>query len=267
MDKQEVLKEYKNTEDRMLLSLVLDKIKFAETRNKIEYTDFLNIQQISLIETFLLKIKYTNYIFWGGYNNAERKVLIIFHEKIDENILQKNYDKIMSIIRIKLPKNDYGKYTHRNYLGGIIKLGIERDKIGDILVENEGADIIIINDLPKALFQEIPMLKRFEKSVVTVEKIENLKYSEPKSEEVKIIVSSMRLDNFVSDLARTSRAKAVEVIKNERVFINGKLEIKNSKQVKKEDTITIRGKGRFVIKNIEGTTRSGRNIVSVEKFI
>ena len=77
----------------------------------------------------------------------------------------------------------------------------------------------------------------------------------------------IKSDNFVSDLVRTSRTKAIDVIKNERVFVNGKLELKTSKQIKENDVITIRGKGRFVVKQFSGTTRSGRTIVIIEKFV
>lgn len=267
MNKQDVLREYRNQEDRIFIGFILDKINFVSTRNKIEHTNFLSMNQIALAENFLKRIKYTNYKMWGGFDNAERKVLILYPEKLNETMIAKNYNKIMGVIRIKLPETEYGKYSHRNYLGGIIKLGLDREKIGDILVENDGADIIVINDTKKFLIKELPMLKRFEYSNISDEKIENLNCSEPNIEEIKIIVPSLRLDNFVSDLARTSRNKAIEIIRNERVFINGKVEVKISKQVKIEDIITIRGKGRFVVKDIEGTTRSGRSIVSVSKYM
>ena len=182
-------------------------------------------------------------------------------------MISKNYNKIMSIIRITLPEFEYGKYTHRNYLGGIVKLGLERDKIGDILVQEQGADIIVLKDISQFLIQELPMLKRFENSNIIEKDINELNRSEPKIEEIKIIVPSVRLDNFISDLARTSRNKAIDIIKSERVFVNGVLEVKNSKQVKEGDTITIRGKGRFIVKKFEGTTRSGRIIVIIDKYV
>ena len=267
MNKQQTLNEYKNYDDRILLSFILDKIKFTQTKNKIENTNFLDMYQISLVENFLKKISYSNYILWGGYENAERKVLIVYPDKLNEKIVAKNYSKIMSIVRIQLPEIEFGKYTHRNYLGGITKLGIERDKVGDILVGREGADIIVLNDAKKFLLQELPLLTRFENSNITEENIESLNKIDPKIEEVKIIVPSLRLDNFVSDLARTSRTKALDIIKNERVLVNGKLETKTSKQIKEKDVITIRGKGRFVVKGLEGSTRSGRKIIAIEKFI
>ena len=94
-----------------------------------------------------------------------------------------------------------------------------------------------------------------------------MKRQELKIEEVKIIVPSLRLDNIVSDLARTSRSKASEIISQERVFVNGQNETKNSKQIKLGDIITIRGKGRFAIKEFTGTTRSGRTVILIEKYV
>ena len=265
MNKQEVLKDYKKEDDRLLLAQILDKIKAVELNNKIEYTNFLDIYQINLVESFLKKIKYVNYILWGGYEFAERKLLIVYPEKFTQ--IEKNYDDLVSVIRIILSNNeDKASYTHRVYLGGIMKLGVEREKIGDILVQDNGADIIVKKDISKYLLQELPMLTRFEKAEILEEKIENLIEVELKAEEIKIIVPSLRLDNFVSDFARTSRSKAVEIIKNERVFINGQNETKVSKQVKVGDTVTIRGKGRFIIKEFSGTTRSGRTVVVVDKY-
>lgn len=266
MDKQQLLKDYKKQEDKICLSHILDKMEFTKTKGRIEYTDFLDMYQVSLVENFLRKMKFENYQFYGGYANAERKILIIYPEKYEEEMLEKNYHKLLQIVRIRLPEEVKGKYSHRNYLGGIVKLGLKREKVGDILVAEEGADVITIKDFADILKQQLPALTRFEASKITIEEIQNLQEGEIKIEDIKIIVPSLRLDNFVSDLARTSRSKAVQIIDQERVFINGQNETKASKQLKLKDTITIRGKGRFVVKEFAGTTRSGRLVVIVEKY-
>ena len=267
MNKQDILKEYKKQEDKICLSQVLDKIEFSKTREKIEHTDFLDMYQISLVENFLRKIKFENYKLYGGYEESERKILIIYPEKYNETMIEKNYNKMLQVIRIQLPEEEYGKYSHRNYLGGIVKLGLKREKVGDILVSNDGADILVVSDFAEILKQELPQLTRFEKSNITIEELSKLRKKEVKIEELKIIVPSMRLDNIVSDLAKTSRSKAAQIIEQERVFINGQNETKLSKQVKLNDIITIRGKGRFVVKEITGTTRSGRNVILIEKYV
>ena len=223
--------------------------------------------QVSLVENFLRKINIKTYQLYGGYEEAERKVLFVYPEKYDDKMLEKNYDKILKIVRVTLPEEEKGQYSHRNYLGGIVKLGLKREKVGDIIVQEQGADIITLEEFSGILKQELPSLTRFENSKINVEEIQNLQKREVKVEQVKIIVPSLRLDNFVSDLARTSRSKAVQIMEQERVFVNGQNEKKASKQVKLGDIITIRGKGRFVIKEFDGTTRSGRTVVVVQKYV
>ena len=247
MTKQEALKDYKRQEDKMCLAQVLDKIEIATTKEKLVSTDFLDMYQVSLVENFLKKIQYTNYQLYGGYEDAERKILIAYPEKYNQNMIEKNYTKLLKIVRIKL--------------------GLKREKVGDILVEKEGADIITVSDFAEILKQELPSLTRFENSKIEIEEITKIKPKEVKVEEISIIVPSLRLDNIVSDLARTSRSKASQIITQERVFINGKNETKVSKQVKLNDIITIRGKGRFIVKAFTGTTRSGRTVVLIEKYV
>ena len=261
MDKQQLLKDYKKQEDKMCLSKILDKIESSKTNNKLEYTDFLDMYQVSLVENFFRKIRFENFKLYGGYSDAERRIAIIYPEKCDITMIEKDYSKILKIVRIELLEEEKGKYTHRNYLGGIVKLGLKREKVGDIIVSDEGADIIVLEDFSTILKEQLRLLTRFENSKIIIESIENIKEKKVKFEQVKIIVPSLRLDNFVSDLAKTSRSKAVQIIKEERVFINGQNETKASKNLKLNDVITIRGKGRFVIKAFEGTTRSGRTVV------
>ncbi len=267
MQKQEILSDYKKQEDKILLAQVLDKIKFCKQREKIEYTDFLDMYQISLVKSFMKKIQFESYILFGGYENAERNILIIYPEKYSINMIEKNYPKIIKAIRINLSDEEKGKYSHRNYLGGIVKLGIKREKVGDILVSDDGADILVKEETAGTLKQQLGTLTRFENSNFAIIEIQDIRKTEIKVEELKIIVPSLRLDNFVSDLAKTSRSKAVQIIDSERVFINGQNEMKASKQIKLGDIITIRGKGRFVIKEFSGTTRSGRMVIIIEKYV
>ena len=266
MDRQ-ILNQYKKQEDKILLAQILDKIEFANKREKIEYTDFLDMYQVALVKTFLKKIDFSNYILYGGFEESERKVLIVFSEKFDISMVEKNLTKIIKVVRISLADTEKGKYTHRNYLGGIVKVGMKREKVGDIIVAEDGTDILVKEETAESLKQSLGGLTRFENAKIEIINLEELRQQEIKVEEINIIVPSLRLDNFVSDLARTSRSKAVQIIDSERVFINGQNETKSSKNVKLGDVITIRGKGRFVVKEFSGTTRSGRTVVKIDKYI
>lgn len=267
MDKPKVLSDYKKQEDKILIAQILDKIEFSKQREKLEYTDFLDMYQISLVKSFLKKIEFEHYTLYGGFEESERKILIIYPEKYNMSMIEKNYSKIIKAIRILLGDDEKGKYAHRNYLSGIIKVGMKREKVGDIIVSDDGADILVKAETAETLKQELGTLTRFENSKIEIIDISDLRKQEIKLEELSIIVPSLRLDNFVSDLARTSRSKAVQIIDSERVFINGQNEKKASKQVKLGDVITIRGKGRFVVKEFSGSTRSGRTVVKIEKYV
>lgn len=267
MDKQKILSDYKKQEDKILLAQILDKIEFSKQRERLEYTDFLDMYQLALVKNFMRKNDFENYVLYGGFEDSERKVLIIYPERYNMSMIEKNYSKIIRAIRIELNEEDKGKFSHRNYLGGIVKLGMKREKVGDIIVADDGADILVKEEIAESLKQGLGTLTRFENARIDIVELDNLKKQEIKLEELNIIVPSLRLDNFVSDLAKTSRNKAVQIIDSERVFINGQNETKPSKQIKMGDVITIRGKGRFVVKEISGTTRSGRNVVKIEKYV
>ena len=248
--KKSFINNYKNDKDRLLISKIIDKIKFCDTKNKIQGTDFLDMAEQKHVENFLKAQKITNYFFTGGFKEADRKILIIYPER-PENFLEKiNLNEYINVIRITLPNELKGEYSHRIYLGGVMKLGIEREKIGDILVDDNGADILISPDLTKFLLSNISSLTRFNKCKIEQINIKDIRKIEIKTEVIKITVSSMRLDNIVSELARCSRGKAVEILEQERVLINYEIYTKASKEIKEKDVITIRGKGKFTIKSI-----------------
>lgn len=266
MDRTSINK-YKNEKDKLLISKLIDKIRFCETKNKIQTTDFLDEREQKLLENFLKSQKIYNYFLTGGFEEAERKILVIYPEKLTDIIQNINLDEYINSIRITLPNEMHGEYAHKNYLGGLMKLGISREKIGDILVDDNGADILVMPEMLKFLNTNIPSLTRFSKSKIEQIQLENLRKIELKTQTVKITVASMRLDNIVSELAKCSRGKANELLAQERVLLNHEMIEKSSKEVKENDIVTIRGKGRFVVKSVVGNNRKGRLFIEVEKFI
>lgn len=256
--------KYKDGENKLLVAKVADKFEFCKTKNKITYTDFLDISEISLVKKMLSEEKISNWIIYGGRENADRNILIFYPEKFSLEMVEKNYSKILEVIRIKLPNNI--SYEHREFLSGIMKLGIKREKFGDIVVTNSGADIISLCDVSKYLQEGLKDLTRFRKSIITIENIINIENVENEFENLNIIVSSLRLDNFVSELAKCSRTRASEIIEEGRVFLNSINEFKDSKKIEINDIITIRGKGKFIFDGIEKETKSGKFLVNVRKY-
>ena len=267
MNRNAILEKYNKNEEHILVSKVLDKIELRNRLNKIANTDFLDLYQKRIVQDILNTKKQKLYTFEGGFKEAERTMLILYPEKL-KFLKNNNYiNNIMKIIRINLPKELYGKYKHKNYLGAIMKLGVKREKIGDIVVDDTGADIIVNVDIIKYLEQNILNLTRFSKSKIEILELDNLREIQQREQEQEIIVSSLRLDNIVSEILKISRNEANKIIMSERVFINFENELRNSRILKENDIITIRGKGRFKFLEIVGKTRKENFILKLSKKI
>ena len=251
-------------EIKLLIAKALDKYEFTRKSNNISYTDFCTGNEISLIKKELISKKINNYIIYGVKEDAERNVIIFYPEKLSEEMVIKNYNNIFKIIRIKMSKEN--PLEHRMILSGIMKTGIRREKFGDIIVDNDIADIICFDSTSKIILDGIKDLTRFKKSEIEILDISNLLKKEIEFDDVKIIISSNRLDNFVSEIAKTSRNKACELIDLGKVLVNNINEYKYSKKLNINDVITIRGKGKFIYEKDENKTRSNRQVILLKKY-
>lgn len=265
MNKQEILKQYKE-EDKILVAKLLDKLEYASKYSKISNTNFINEREQKIAINVLNKIRASNYIIYGGYKEAQRNIIIFYPEYFNEQMLQKNYNRIMPVLEINLPEELYNTYSHRDYLSGLMKLGINREKVGDILVRKTGADIILLKEILEYVEQNILQLTRFSKSKINIKNVEDLKLVEQEKEELQIIVPSLRMDNIVSELVNTSRNKANELIVQEKVLVNYEIVTKSSKLIKEKDIITIRGKGKYEIIEQKGETKKKNKIIVIEKY-
>lgn len=269
MNRQEILNKTTNEDDRLLASKLLDKIEFVNSKNSVEYTEFLDMRQRQLLEKILKDLKIQNYVAYGAYKTAERTAIIIYPEKLDEVFKNDNFDYnvIFEVIRIQLPNELKGIYSHRDYLGAVIKIGMKREKVGDIITSKDGADIIVLKEAEKYIREGLKELTRFSKADFQSIKIEELNVEEPETQVLNIIIPSMRVDSIVSEAIRTSRSKATGIIKEERVFVNHELVTKGSKELKENDLITVRGKGRFKVGKILNQTKKGNLVLEIEKFV
>ncbi len=262
---EKIKEKYKNSEYKMLIARVIDKYNYCLTKNKITYTDFLNLTEKTIIENILNTEKVKNKVFFGGNEENDRNVLFFYPDKIDENMLKKNYEKILSVIRIKLPDNVV--YEHREYLSGIMKLGIRREKFGDIIITDFGADIIVLDEICDTLINDLKSLTRFKKSEIKRCSINEVSQKIQEFQEIYITVSSLRLDGFVSEIVKTSRSKAIEIINGGRVYLNYINEYKTDKKINENDIINIRGNGKYVFDSIERITKNNKLYIKLKKYI
>ncbi len=250
-------------ENDLLIAKVLDKKKICNSKNKITYTDFLNEKEQRVIEK---NVKLENAFFYGVNENADRKILVFYPEKLTEELVRKSLKNVLSGIRIILKNDQIGNYEHKNYLSALIKIGIDRGKIGDILVDDYGADIIAFDMNKEFIIQSLSELTRFRKANIDIIPIDDIKQKIDRFEESTIIVSSMRIDNIVAELAGCSRTNADEYINSEKVFVNYETVLKVSKTIFEGDIVTIRGKGKFRIDGLVRNTRNNRFVIKVNKY-
>ena len=249
--------------EELIFSKINDKIKFCNSKNKITHTDFFTEPEIIKIEKYLQQRDIHNFFFFGGQPNCDRKMLFFYPEKLNYDMAFKNVSNILKIIRITLPNNLISSFEHRDYLSAIMKLGIIREKFGDIIVYNEGADIVVQKENSEYFKQNLEQLTRFKKSKIEILELNLIHEFIKTEEEIQILVNSMRIDNFVSEIAHTSRNKTEEILTQEKVMINYETVLKASKQVNLGDLIIVRGFGKYKVIEILRTTKSGKLVIKL----
>ncbi len=255
-----------NSEEKLILAKLNDKIKFCKTRNKITNTEFLNMYQENIIRKELERIKFRNYIFTGGYEEAESKLLILYPDKLTEQVVIKNTENIIKAIRVLLPNEQMGKYQHKDYLGTIMQFGLVRERIGDILVYEDCAYIIALQENVQYIKDSLIETKKFKKSKIEIIDIKEIEVKTPEFETFKITVNSLRLDNFVSEIGKLSRNETSKLIESEQVSVNCKVETRQSKIVEQGDVLIIRRKGKFIIDEFGNLNKKGKQVVVIRRY-
>lgn len=172
----------------------------------------------------------------------------------------------ISVLKIRpLQKKFSEALSHRDYLGAVLNLGIERSKIGDILVQEDSAILFVHQSLEQFIQDELKRI-RHTSVMAEPENFEKFSYT-PQIEEKKGTVSSLRLDSLLALAFSSSRTKLVPYIENGKVFVNGKLITSNGYQIKQDDIISVRGLGRFQYKEMLSQTKRGRYLVTIHLYI
>jgi len=244
---------FTSDDDKQLIAQLNDGIDLCLTRQKPYFMPFMSERKQALFLSELKKAYFDNYLFFGGYGDSERKMLGLFFDEPSESSFP------ISAIEFSFRKCD--KLTHRDFLGSLMSLGIERETVGDILVEDGRAVVFVKTELSDYVKSQISKVGRIG---VKVADADLSKLPQGRGfEEKTYIVSSLRLDNIVAAVCKLSREKTRTVIMSDSACVNFE-ETKNvSLNLKENDVFTIRGKGKFVLKSILGTTGKGRIRISV----
>lgn len=250
-----------NEAEKTTAALILDKAEKALFSQNYVITDFLDPAGLDIAMKVLQQTEEVSYLLAGGYPLAERKKVII----IPVYYLMDIKDEGISVLEIS-GNAKFFQATHRDYLGSILGLGIKREKIGDILVLDHSCQVIVSSDIKDYILVN---LDKVGKAGVKVREIdpEQLRFKAEKVKEIKTTVPSLRLDAVASSGFGISRSRMAKEITAELVKVNWKVITNASYQVKPEDIISVRGKGRVMIEEIKGATKKGRIALVLKRYM
>lgn len=247
-------------EETMLQKRLIELSKTAYHRDIVTFSDFLNLNELHILHSVPKNMLSSQYETFGGYEYAERQMVAFLPGAL--------YYAVTYPICVLCISPAHRKYaeelTHRDYLGAILNLGIERSKIGDLAIQEENCLVFCRGSIADFIMEQ---LTRVRHTVVTVKKIETEDYAyQPDLQEMSGTVASVRLDSVLAIGFPLSRSKLVGYIEGGKVYVNGKLITSNGYHLKEQDIISVRGMGRIIYGGILSETRKGRYFVRVYKY-
>lgn len=223
-------------------------------------TDFLSLNEQTIFQSISGTLPPVRFVLTGGSSASERKV-VCFLPSYEEELS----DPPFETLRISPANRKFAEeLTHRDYLGAIMNLGIERSMIGDILLKDGDAYVFVLKKMSRYVEENLTSIRRTTVRV-TVSPGAGEELS-PEFEEISGTVSSIRLDSVVALAGRLSRTKAAAYIEGERVFVNGQTAVSPSRLLKEGEILSIRGIGKFLFKEAGGQTKKGRTVVTLLKY-
>ncbi len=259
MDKR-ILARIEDEEKRLAISKIIDTVNLASGHCEAKFTHFLDPATIYFINNNLCFDADVNVCLWGGYDGAERQMMCASPEWESVELCD------FPIKCIKAQLSDFDEATHRDYLGSLMGLGIDRAHIGDIVVLSDGAYIFCKSDIADYITDNLAKIGRGGVKISIIDDIKDICVTKEEKEE-KLIISSLRLDAVLSAAFNISRAQSAQLVKTCRVKVNFEQCINLSRNLSCGDLISVRGFGRLKIGEEEGQTRKGRKVLSVIRYL
>lgn len=258
MNKNEFLNRFIN-EDRLILSNIFDKINLAIKIQVPVYTNEFYTSGICRAAeelSNLLGIKISTY---GIFENSEKNMIAFSYK--EDNF----YSFPLKLIKVE-NKSKFNKLNHKDYLGAIMSIGINRNKFGDLIVIENSCYVAVSEDILSYMLDNLNSIGKCSCNIYELELTES-NIPKIKFQEFNIIVSSLRLDCLISSICNISRNRAVELINRGNVFLNYAAEKEKDYKVSFGSTITIRGYGKYKLFSDTGVTAKNRMKILMKKFV
>lgn len=245
------MKDDSLSQDKLILSKASDTIYLSQKRCAPCFYGFLDERQAELIKDTIFT---DDCMFWGGFADAQR---VFFGCNVCDT-------EQFPITSLKFTYKKEFKLSHRDFLGALMSLGIERSTIGDILTFEGYSYVFVKTELADYIRCEITKIGRVGVKIESADlSALNFTYD---FNVLNFTVSSLRLDVLVSALCSLSREKSQKLIKSDLVSVNYKVVNNVSLVLKAGDIITIRKYGKFVFTDECGFSKKGKVRISVKHF-
>ena len=261
MDRQNIEKIAQNADDKVLLAKVWDKINAGLRKNIAASTCFLSLRELDM----------TRYLFgdleglhsFGGYDGAERKMLVYLPDYLAESELRSD-DSPVICLRATFYEGD--DPSHRDFLGALMGAGIARETVGDICVGKGSCDFFVTAEIAPYILQNFTSAGRTKLHLEQIP-LDRVCVPEPETKQLRDTVASLRLDSIISSGFRVGRSAAAQYITSGRAAIDGLPCEKPDKTVPEGSKISVRGLGKIKLTAINGQTKKGRISVVIDRYV
>ena len=247
--------------EEFFLKRIRELANLAYQRDIVTFSDFLDLNEWNILNSQNLRQLGVTIESYGGYEYAERQ-MAAFHP----DALAFTWEYPIDCLKIEPKAIKFSEsLTHRDYLGALLNLGIERSVIGDIVVQEKAAWFFCQNKMTDFFLDNLCRVRHTNILITKVDDPDKLPCT--KLEAINGTCASVRLDSLISLAFKASRSSMVSYIEGGKVFVNGKLITSNGYEPKEGDIISVRGKGRFIFDGMSHQTKKGRCGVRILRYI
>ena len=245
----------------MLLAKVWDKINAGIRKNVPASTCFLSPRELEM--TRFLFGDAEGLLSFGGWEDAERKMLIFLPEYLEEDTL---YEEDSPIVCLRAEFFHGDSPSHRDFLGALMGAGIGRETVGDICVDTESCDFFVTAEIAPYIEQSFTSAGRTHLRIRRIP-LKEANIPEPEVKEIKDTLASLRLDSVISSGFRIGRSLASQYVSSGKAAIDGLPCEKPDKNVPEGAKVSVRGLGKIKLISVNGRTKKDRISVTIHRYV
>ena len=243
------------------LKRVRELANLSYQRDIVTFSDFLNLNEQNMVSSLKQQFPQVVMETFGGYDNAERQ-MVAFHP----DALAFTWEYPIDCLKIEPKAIKFSEnLSHRDYMGALLNLGVDRSVIGDIIVQEKAAWFFCQSKMTEFFLENLCRVRHTNILITKVNDPEE--FPHPNLESINGTCASVRLDSLIALAFKASRSSMVSYIESGQVFVNGKLITSNGYEPKEGDIVSVRGKGRFIFDGVSHQTKKGRCGVHILLYV